>query len=71
MVALSDTMSLAWTNFARTGNPNHKGVPNWPAFEAQKQAMMIFNTPGAKAANDPYREQRLARHSFATQQSKL
>ena len=32
---------------------------------------MIFNTPVSKAANDPYREQRLARQSFATQQSKL
>jgi para-nitrobenzyl esterase len=71
MIALSDTMSLAWTTFARTGNPNHKGVPNWPTFDAQKQAMMIFNTPASKAANDPYREQRLARQSFTTQQSKL
>ncbi len=71
MRALSDTMSLAWTTFARTGNPNHKGVPNWPAFEAQKQAMMIFNTPESKAANDPYREERMARLSFKTQQSKL
>ena len=71
MYALSDTMSLAWTTFARTGNPNHKGVPNWPAFDNQKKAMMIFNTPESKAMNDPYREQREARNSFLTQQSKL
>ena len=58
MAALSDTMSLAWTKFARAGNPNHKGAPNWPAFESQKLAMMIFNAPQSKAANDPYREQR-------------
>ena len=49
MAALSDTMSLAWTNFARAGNPNHKGVPNWPAFESQKLAMMIFNTPQSQS----------------------
>ena len=71
MLALSDTMSLAWTTFARTGNPNHKAVPHWPAFDAQKQAMMIFNTPEGKAMNDPYREQRQMRMSFTTQQSKL
>jgi len=71
MYALSDVMSLAWTSFARTGNPNHKGVPNWPTFDSQKQAMMIFNTPESKAMNDPYREQRQVRNSFATQQSKL
>jgi para-nitrobenzyl esterase len=71
MYALSDTMSLAWTTFARTGNPNHKGVPNWPAFDDQKKAMMIFNTPESKAMSDPYREQREVRNSFSTQQSKL
>ena len=31
--------------------------------DAQKQAMMIFNTPESKAADDPYREERLARLS--------
>jgi para-nitrobenzyl esterase len=71
MRALSDTMSLAWTTFARTGSPNHKGVPNWPAFELQKRAMMIFNTPESRAANDPYREERLVRLSFTSQQAKL
>jgi para-nitrobenzyl esterase len=35
--ALQDKMSLAWTNFARTGNPNHKGLPTWPAFEMSKR----------------------------------
>jgi para-nitrobenzyl esterase len=25
---LQDRMSAAWTAFARSGNPNHKGLPN-------------------------------------------
>src|SRR5262249_26377664 len=41
--ALQDRMSAAWTSFARTGNPNHKGLPTWPAFEMTKRATMIFN----------------------------
>ena len=27
---LSDLMQTYWTNFAKTGNPNAKDVPNWP-----------------------------------------
>ena len=30
--ALSRQMSTAWVNFARTGNPNHSGLPHWPAY---------------------------------------
>ncbi len=41
--ALADKMSGAWVNFARTGNPNHAGLPTWPAFTAEKCPTMFFN----------------------------
>jgi len=41
--ALADKMSKAWIAFARTGNPNHKGLPEWPAFNATTTATMHFN----------------------------
>lgn len=41
--ALADKMSAAWINFAKTGNPNHKGLPNWPAYNATNTATMHFN----------------------------
>ena len=41
--ALADKMSSAWVAFARTGNPNHKGLPKWDPFTADRRATMIFN----------------------------
>jgi len=40
---LADKMSQAWINFARLGNPNHKGLPTWPAYDATKTPTMHFN----------------------------
>jgi para-nitrobenzyl esterase len=55
---LQTRMSTAWAAFARTGNPNHKGLPAWPAFKADQRATMIFDNE-CKVVNDPYREERM------------
>ena len=41
---LTDKVSQAWINFAWTGNPNHRGLPKWPAFTAENGATMIFDS---------------------------
>jgi para-nitrobenzyl esterase len=38
---LADTMSSYWVNFAATGNPNGKGLPEWPAYNVKKGAKNI------------------------------
>ena len=49
---LSKQMSTAWVSFARTGNPNHSGLPHWPAYTADTRATMYFDAP-CEVRNDP------------------
>jgi para-nitrobenzyl esterase len=39
---ISDAMAAYWTNFAKYGDPNGKGVPAWPAFSDEKPVVMYF-----------------------------
>jgi para-nitrobenzyl esterase len=57
--ALAQRMSEAWVSFARTGNPNHDTLPNWPAFTPGERATMIFDSQ-CRTVNDPYSEERRA-----------
>jgi para-nitrobenzyl esterase len=56
---LQDQAAGAWVAFARTGDPNHAGLPRWPAYDATTRPTMIFDTPCA-VEDDPGREERLA-----------
>jgi len=40
---LSDLMRAYWISFAKTGDPNGPGLPEWPAFSEKLQVAMIFN----------------------------
>lgn len=40
---LSFNMMDAWLNFARCGDPNHKNIPNWPAYDVNQRATMVFD----------------------------
>ena len=37
---LADTISTYWANFARSGDPNGKGLPQWPAASAANALTM-------------------------------
>jgi para-nitrobenzyl esterase len=43
-LVLSKQISTAWVNFARTGNPNHNGLPHWPAYTSEQRATMYLDT---------------------------
>jgi para-nitrobenzyl esterase len=40
-------MSSYWVNFAKTGDPNGVGLPQWPAFSASAQQVMLFDSKPA------------------------
>lgn len=65
---LADRMSAAWVAFARTGNPNHRGIPQWPAFDATRRPTMVFGDE-VKAVNDPGGEERLALKAIRDRQA--
>jgi para-nitrobenzyl esterase len=43
---LSAAMQKYWTNFAKSGNPNSGGLPNWPKFDVQSRGYMEFTAQG-------------------------
>ncbi len=41
---LSETMATYWTNFAKKGNPNGEGLPQWPVFKAREPTVMYLDS---------------------------
>ena len=63
---LADQMSEAWIHFARTGNPNHPGIPNWSPVTPEGSETMIFDVPSI-FRKDPDSEQRRILESHSAQ----
>jgi len=54
---MADKMASVWVAFAKSGNPNCKPIPHWPAYNAQQRPTMIFNLK-TRVENDPAKEVR-------------
>jgi para-nitrobenzyl esterase len=50
MTKLSRQMQQAWTNFARSGDPNHAGLPEWETWSPATRSSMIFDTESRAAS---------------------
>jgi para-nitrobenzyl esterase len=60
---LAAQMSTAWINFARSGDPGHSGLHEWPAYGPADRAMMLFDMD-SRVADDPDGTEREAWTAF-------
>jgi para-nitrobenzyl esterase len=60
---MADQIAGAWVAFARTGKPDHAGIPHWPAFNAGTRPVMDFNLK-SRVVNDPLPGVRMALNSM-------
>lgn len=53
--ALSELISTYWSNFAKTGDPNGPGLPQWPAYTSQANYPVMHLDATSHAAPDDHR----------------
>jgi len=46
-----DRLSSAWSNFAKTGNPDSNLIPHWPAYNTDTRPTMVFDV-NTRVEND-------------------
>jgi para-nitrobenzyl esterase len=52
--AMGKLMNTYWANFAKTGNPNGAGLPQWNQYDSQKNELLEFTSDGkAEGKTDP------------------
>ncbi|MEA5461498.1 carboxylesterase family protein [Arcicella sp. LKC2W] len=56
---LAKNMNIYWTNFAKTGNPNGEGLPNWSLYNNKNQDMLDVELDGKVVPKPDPRKARL------------
>lgn len=56
---LAQVLNTYWANFAKTGNPNGDGVPDWPAYDTQSEEILEIEPDGETVGKPDPRKERL------------
>lgn len=56
---LAEIMNTYWVNFARTGNPNGEGLPEWPAYTPESNQILEIQPNGVPVGKPDPRKIRL------------
>ena len=52
-------MNSYWTNFAKTGNPNGDGLPQWPNYDTKNNKLIEFQSDGTAVGKPDPKKARL------------
>jgi para-nitrobenzyl esterase len=63
--AMSDRVSDTWVAFARTGDPNHAGIPHWPVYDLDERPAMVLDEE-CRVVRDPFADVRTLWDSLDT-----
>ena len=67
---VASLMNTYWANFAKTGNPNGKGLPQWPVYDPKKNEVFEIRQDGSAGAGPDQRKARLDMMEKAVKASK-
>ena len=56
---VAERMVTYWTNFAKTGNPNGKGLPQWPAFNGSDASVIRLGSDAEVSSAPPFPDYKL------------
>lgn len=57
--AVAKMMNTYWANFAKTGNPNGDGLPNWSVYDSKKNEILEIKPDGSAISKADPRKARL------------